>query len=414
MRSVAALCFTARASASLWTPLVRDNAMQGPAPRLGAATLPLAGDAGVAIAGGCSSSCCYAPLSDLWAFSGGVWSNVSQTGAAGIPSARLYHATASAGSPGESYMFGGNDVENGPLGDLWLVALSPPSSAPPQAAMWTQLAPAGAAPEPRSSHTMNALAEPSDGSFVLFGGETDAATLSDAWIFTPAGAGSWAKVDAAGDAGSVSPGERAQHAAVVVRLPSPSGRTVRALVVSGGVDVNGNDADDVWALALDAKPPVWILVGSSAAAGPGAPWPSGRHGHALWVSASGSAAAGAEGATASATTVTLGLFGGQSSSVASPSNFHADTWSFVVDLIAGDDGSVQLSGEQGGAFTLLDNGAGGGGPTGTSPGPRALGCAAQSSDGALLYAAGFSGYTGGTDDRLHNDVWIVNASAGAM
>lgn len=411
LRAAVLLIAATSTSASLWTALARDDATHGPAPRLGAATLtlPVPG-AGVAIAGGCSSSCCYAPLSDLWAFSGGAWANVSQLGAA-LPSARLYHAAAPAASPGDSFVFGGNDVENGPLGDLWLVTLSP---APPFTATWAQLSPAGAAPEARSSHTMNALADPSDGSFVLFGGETDAATLSDVWTFTPSAAaagegsgGVWAKV---GVTGAASPGERAQHASVVAHLQSPGGRAVRALVVSGGVDVNGNDADDVWLLALDAKPPAWLLIGSSGAAGP-----SPRHGHALWTIVPEAAALGAStAAAAAAATVTLGLFGGQNSSISSPSNFHADTWAFTVDLVAGDDGSVQLSGGQAGSFTLLDDGAGGGGPSGTSPGPRALGCAAQSAGGALVFAAGFSGYTGGTDDRLHNDVWVANASASAL
>ena len=81
------------ASASLWTQLAPENASSGPAPRLGAAAL--GSPQALLISGGCSSSCCYAPLSDLWAFTRGAWVNVSQVSA---PSGRLYHGASPSGA----------------------------------------------------------------------------------------------------------------------------------------------------------------------------------------------------------------------------------------------------------------------------------------------------------------------------
>jgi len=48
-----------------------------------------------------------------------------------------------------------------------------------------------------------------------------------------------------------------------------------------------------------------------------------------------------------------------------------------------------------------------------APSPRALGGLVAGGSGqapAQLLASGFSGYNGGTDDRLHNDVWEWSGS----
>ena len=66
------------------------------------------------------------------------------------------------------------------------------------------------------------------------------------------------------------------------------------------------------------------------------------------------------------------------------------------------DGSVALAGGPG-AFALVD--------AGTGPSPRALGgiVPQDATAGSVIYAAGFGGYAGGTDDRLFNDVWLTAA-----
>ena len=402
----------ASAAASAWVQLAADAPASGPAPRSGAILLGVSagggGDVAVALAGGCSSSCCYAPLADVWLFSRGAWANVSaQTGVPSLPSARLYHSASAAANPASFYVYGGTDVQNGVLDDLWLLdlALAPQ----PLAARWQLLGPPAPGPPARAGQSQSALkarsGEAADGSFVVFGGESEDATLADAWLYTPAAApaaaaGAWSLLSS----GAGGPGPRTQHAAVAVALPLPAGGLARALVVSGGSDALGDDHADMWLLAIDASPPAWLRLG----AGAGAAWPSVRHGHAIWEASAATPDPGVarSGAGAGATaTLTLLLFGGQNCSVPDPANFLSDTWRFSVSLAVAADGSVALAGGAGGAFERVDAGAGAG------PGARAL--AGFVADSAVL-AGGFSGYNGGTDDRLHNDVWQSNlTTAGA-
>ena len=422
-----ALASAAAAAAAAWQQLAADAPASGPAPRSGAILLGVSGGGGgggsggagvvVALSGGCSSSCCYAPLGDLWLFASGAWANVSaQTGAPALPSPRLYHsASAAASAAATFFVFGGTDIETGVLNDLWRVGLS--LAPQPLAARWELLEPPAPRPPARSGHSQSALrarsGEAGD-AFVVFGGESEESTLADAWLYTPAapapaapaaaGAsaadGAWSLLTSGAGGG---PGPRTQHAAVAVALPLPPGAAAgfaRALVVSGGSDALGDDHADVWLLALDASPPAWLRLGAPAdaadAAAGGAAWPSVRHGHAMWEAAAGAAGAAAGSAASGAAALTLLLFGGQNCSVPDPANFLPDTWRFSVALDVAADGSVALAGGAAGTFTLVDAGAG------VGPGPRAL--AGFVADGAVL-AGGFSGYDGGTDDRLHNDVW---------
>jgi len=413
-----ALALAARpaTASSAWLQLAADAPASGPAPRSGAILLGIAGGGNltVALSGGCSSSCCYAPLSDLWVFSLGAWTNVSaQTGTPALPSPRLYHSASAAAAAATFLVFGGTDVENGVLNDLWLLQLT--IAPQPLAASWQLLSPPAPVPPARSGHSQNALRARSgapsvDDSFVVFGGESEDATLADAWLFTRAAApaaGAWSLLSSGAGGG---PGPRTQHAAVAVALPLPGGGAAaaagfaRALIVSGGSDALGDDQADVWLLALDASPPAWLRLGAGAG---GASWPSVRHGHAIWEAAGGAGAGATAAGAGAATTLTLFLFGGQNCSVPDPANFLADTWRFSVALTVSADGSFALAGGAGGAFALVDAGTSGAGPS-----ARAL--AGFVADGAVL-AGGFSGYNGGTDDRLHNDVWQANVTtAGAL
>ena len=384
-----------------WTQLQAQDAHHGPAPRLGAASFS-SGEI-FFLQGGCSSSCCYAPLGDTWAYGkSGGWVNVSSTGGS-APSGRLYHGATAGGTASSFFVFGGNDVDTGFLDELWLVALN--MGAAPPSAQWQQVNTTTARPPPRGSHSQNALPPAASGgappgSFVVFGGENDDGTLSDAWVFTPAAAGeggAWRQL--APQAAPAGPGPRVQHAAVVIPLGGPGAGSV--LIVSGGSDADGIDSDEVWALPLDTpSPPAWLLVGSSkpaasGAAGAAAPgWPAARHGHALW---GGGAPAGGGGVRLS-----LRLFGGQNSSVPDPGNFLGDLWQVEATLGVGADGALSLLGAP--SCTLLSAGGGAG-----EPSPRALGGLAAVGGGGVVYAAGFSGYNGGNDDRLWNDVWLTGS-----
>jgi hypothetical protein len=386
-------------AAPTWSPLSPDAPARGPAPRLGAAALPLGGGGAIAVTGGCSSSCCFAPLADVWAFAGGAWANLtSESGAA--PTGRFYHGASPApAAPGDGagasafFVFGGDDVTNGVLAELWRLVLAPGALA-----RWSLLAPPPPLPPARSGHSQSALA---GGGFAIYGGETDDATLDDAWVFASEARG-WARVAAAGG-----PGARAQHAALALALPrggGGGGAPARALIVVGGADGDDNDHADVWLLALDAPAPAWARLD----AGGG---PSPRRGHALWGGVAPAAAGApvalrggvAPAAAGAPVALRLFIYGGQNSSVADPGNFHADLWRFDAAVAVGADGSVAPAGS--GAFTLVD----GGGHAGT-PGPRALAAVDGGAGGGVL-ATGFSGFNGDLDDRLHNDVWALNASA---
>ena len=68
------------------------------------------------------------------------------------------------------------------------------------------------------------------------------------------------------------------------------------------------------------------------------------------------------------------------------------------------DGGVSLAGGPG-AYTLVDAGTALG-----TPSPRALGGVIGGQSGAV-FATGFGGYDGGTDDRLYNDVWFNSVAS---
>ena len=114
---------------------------------------------GVLVHGGCTSSCCYAPEGDLWAWSQGSWTNVSLSAGAPAPAARLYHGASpvllKGAQPGTgtvaSLVFGGTDLVTGFLSDAWLLTATLPtgagvhvSSSPAAAWLQVPLAPGSA------------------------------------------------------------------------------------------------------------------------------------------------------------------------------------------------------------------------------------------------------------------------------
>lgn len=424
LASLAIVASSSPAPSLAWTQLAANVPVPpstlAPAGRSGAILFAAGGGGGVALAGGCSSSCCYAPLADLWVFDGGVWTNISQSGA--LPAPRLYHSSSAAAvnasaASVSTFVFGGTDVVTGVLNDLWLVTLTQAAGA--WSAAWQQLSaggPSPALPSPRTGQSQTALPAKegggvADGSFVIFGGVGEDAVVADAWLYTTSGGGGAGAFSSVAIAAGSGPGPRTQHAALILSLPLPSGggHVSRVLVVSGGSDDTGDCHDDVWALSLDATTPAWLLLGSSASAG-ASPWPSVRHGHAIWAAAASPAGSAMErlgavgGGPSQASSIAFTLFGGQNSSVADPANFLGDTWSFNVALAVTSDGGISLAAGTG-VFTLINTGS-------NAPSPRALGGIVSDAAGSgAVYASGFGGYNGGTDDRLYNDVWHAVVSS---
>ena len=374
-------------SQASWRELSPENASatSAPAPRLGAVLAAAGPGAGYALHGGCSSSCCYAPLSDLWLLTAAAqWVNVSAQ--LNAPTGRLYHGVTPAAAPGASYVYGGTDVQTGTLDELYLLTVD--AGAP--SAAWAPVRAPLPHPAPRSGHSQTALGAPPGAFLVLGGQDDDEGVLGDAWRFAPSpGApdeGAWSLVANFSAAG---PGPRVQHGALALTLPWGA----PGLLLSCGTDAQGDDVDDVWLLDLGAAPAQWLLLGARPPDAPAAAWPRARHGHVAW----GQRAQGAPGASATAL-LSFYIFGGQSGPVPDPPQFLSDTWVFAVNVTRGSGGGVALAGGQG-AFSLVRPAA--------APSARALG-GVSSSGGSTILAGGFAGYNGGLDDRLLNDVWEIS------
>jgi hypothetical protein len=384
-----------------WQQLSPDtNSTSAPARRSGAIVLGLGAGAehshsqapysgAVLLHGGCSSSCCYAPLQDIWAWTASSgWTNVSQSTSppsTPLPAPRLYHTATPGPSDGTFYVYGGADAESF-FGDFWSLQVSTSSSS--YAATWTLLD-AAAPPGPRSAHVVAPLPSP-PGSFLLYGGFNSTSALADVWMYTAAGrsggevsAGQWTCLSAGPTSPGDGPGARVQASATAA--VDASGNAV--LVVMGGTDESGNDQSDVWAFSVATQ--AWYPLGSAASGG--ASWPLERHGHSVW-----SAPSATEGSPFS-----FYVFGGQHGSL-STDPYLGDLWAFSVPA---------LSPSSNGTFVQLQ--AGTTSPSPSQPVSRGLGgvaAAPPSVASPTVYCSGFSGYDGGLADLLHNDVWSFSAA----
>jgi hypothetical protein len=384
---VLGVCSTYASSTWSWSQLSLDsNTTSAPAKRLGALVVgppssssPSA-NSPIVIHGGCSSSCCYAPLGDAWSWTpgsggGGGWTNLSSASSP-VPQGRLYHTASPAEKSATFYMFGGANEQTGFLGDLWLLDASSVFSSSPSPFLTWSLLEAAAPPCARSGHTQVAIPSASGsspyppGSFVLFGGDNGTNILDDVWVFSPPS--TWTPLPSASLGG---PGARTQHAATAV-VDADGGAW---MVISGGSDYLGRDQADVW--AMDVASGKWVQLGAPPApSSPNPPpWPLERHGHEIWAAPQGQNGEGTE--------VSLYLFGGQhGTSDADP--YLGDLWLFT----SGGNGT----------FALLEQGTTQ--PSSTQPVNRGLGGIVAGGEGVVWFG-GFSGYEGGTADLLHNDVW---------
>ncbi|KAA0155307.1 hypothetical protein FNF31_06126 [Cafeteria roenbergensis] len=365
-----------------------------PSARLGMAATALDGGSGLLVHGGCSSSCCYAPLGDLWAFvvdpsSGaallGQWKQLPAADTA--PSGRLYHSmtpipAASSGSAGATAaLIAGSNAATGFLSDVWLLptsGLSGDGAAP----AWTQLQPSPALP-PRAGHTATLIsgAGATFPALLVAGGRNVVDVLADSWILVASGDPSagpedwtwaWRQVSDAGFKGLVN------HVATAVTL-RPSGGAVRGrpdgsdrpthVVVVGGTDGLGQDS--TLAYQFDIAAGRW---GTLDAAGDvlGA-----RHGGVGW---------GVPSAPNS-----MLVFGGQRGIDASSL--------YLGDLVALTSNGGSAVGVQRLQNSTYSSSAG-------RPIARVNAAGAGGAHGLWLFG-GFSGYGGGLDDNLHNDVWLL-------
>ena len=106
-------------------------------------------------------------LGDLWTFDrlAGEWTEQPDPPA---PARQLYALAVNGGS---AFVFGGGDIDNGYLGDLWRLDV--------EGLAWTELNPAGTGPAARAGATL--IADPLGSRMLLFGGKNDEGEFGDIW-----------------------------------------------------------------------------------------------------------------------------------------------------------------------------------------------------------------------------------------
>ncbi len=163
-------------------------------------------------------------FSDTWAYSlaANTWTNLSPAGDG--PSGRDRHSMVYDPATKRMILFGGWDGDY-ELNDSWAYD--------PAANTWTELAPAGNAPSPRSGH--RAVYDPVLGRMVLFGGFDGESELNDTWAYDPV-ANTWTDVSPEGAA----PDPRDCHSMV---YDEANGK----IILFGGISTDDRDLGDTWA-----------------------------------------------------------------------------------------------------------------------------------------------------------------------
>ncbi len=173
---------------------------------------------------------------DVWALSlsgAPAWTELTP---GGTPPEVRYRHTAIYDPVGDRMVVFGGWHSGAFFGDAWELSLS-------GAPTWTELAPGGALPSARYSHT--AIYDPARDRMVVFGGvDVSESYRNDVWALALAGTPEWAELTPAGPA----PSARYVHGAVCDSVRD-------RMVVFGGHDAFGF-RNDVWELSL-AGTPAW-------------------------------------------------------------------------------------------------------------------------------------------------------------
>jgi Galactose oxidase, central domain len=187
---------------------------------------------------------------DTWALSLRAprqWVLLTPGGSA--PTPRRGHIAVYDAARDRMLVFGGYDGNY--LSDVWALNLT-------GTATWTKLAPSVAQPSPR--YAACAILDPVRDRLVIFGGDTGASRVNDAWALSLGFGSSWTRITAA-----TSPGVRAGHSGI---YDSQRDR----LVIFGGYNAYNTFMADAWALSL-AGSPAWTDLA------PGGDAPPGRYFH---------------------------------------------------------------------------------------------------------------------------------------
>ena len=186
---------------------------------------------------------------DVWALGLSdtpTWTALAPSGTP--PPGRAYYAAIYDWRRDRELVFGGNSSGAIRLNDLWELSFSGGPT-------WTQIFPAGSAPEPRAAHS--AIFDTERDRMIVFGGVTTSSLLNDVWQLDLSGTPMWTQIAPSG----TPPAGRSYHSAVYDSVGD-------RMLIFGGTGRN-----DLWALSLSGAP-VWTEIVPS-----GSP-PHGRFGHA--------------------------------------------------------------------------------------------------------------------------------------
>lgn len=264
--------------------------------------------------------------------------------------------------------------------------------------------------------------------------------------------GTWTQLDDGSSGSGTKPGPRAQHAASIFYDNTPTNDPW--LVFHGGSTLLGKDTTDVWAFSIRTQK--WVQL-AAAPSSPVNPWPIVRHGHSIWSAAGAGASTNQDGngsdlsfylfAGQHGTSETdpyvgdLWLFSTKWASVLSPSPTSSGNFTQLQETVYHPTAKQPVARALGGLATIT----GGAAATKTTTGMAKRGnknhntshlrtrndhpagevhgskssstssvTASPASSSDRLYFGGFSGYTGGLNDLLHNDVWYFDAASGAF
>ena len=189
---------------------------------------------------------------DVWQLSlsdAPAWTPISPLGVG--PGARASHAAVYDPDNHRMLVLGGFDGASH-HNDVWALSFDGDPA-------WTQIAPSGDAPPPRSHHV--AIFDPPRHRVVLFGGTSDSGPLNDVWALSLAGTPRWDPIAPSG----TQPREREQAAAVYDAARD-------RMLIFGGMN-NGQIGNDTWALSL-SDTPTWSLIAADNTS-----FPQGVYGH---------------------------------------------------------------------------------------------------------------------------------------
>src|SRR6058998_3970948 len=187
----------------------------------------------------------YGAVNDVWelTLSGTpTWSEITPAGT--LPPTLAYHTAVYDASRDRMIVFGGYDYGGGgDRNEVWVLTFG-------RAPTWSQMAPSGTPPSPRSIHS--AVYDGPRDRMVVFGGYSSSAATAeqnDTWALSLSGSGSWSQITPNGGP----PAIRYGHTAIVDAPRS------RMLVFGGFVDDVPYEYGDVWSLSF-TSPIKWTQL----------------------------------------------------------------------------------------------------------------------------------------------------------